>query len=95
MSKALPLSEVKTQLPKIIKGVETREDEVVVTRNGRPAAVILNYDEFQRLKETVEVLTDRALMSQIRRSRAYYRRRKRGRGFEDVFGQTLKSSARR
>lgn len=90
MSKEFPLTDVKARLPEIVKGVERREDEVVVTRNGRPAAVILNYNEFRRLKETVEVLTDRHLMSQIRKSRSFYKKKKKGLGFEDVFGEPIR-----
>ena len=40
MSRELPLSEVKTHFPKLVKGVENREEEIIVTRNGRPAVVI-------------------------------------------------------
>jgi len=36
MAKTLPLSGVKTRLPELITGVEEREEEVVVTKNGRP-----------------------------------------------------------
>lgn len=92
MSKELPLTEVKSNLPKIVKGVELREDEVVVTRNGRPAAVLLNYAEFCRLKETVEVLTDRQMMAQIRKSRSFYKRGKKGLAFADVFEEPLKKN---
>lgn len=91
MSKEIPLSAAKTHFPRIVRGVEKREDEIVVTRNGRPAAVILNYLEFRRLRETVEVLSDRALMSQIRKSRLFYRKRKRGLSFKEVFGEPLKT----
>ena len=90
MTKELSLSDVKTNFPRIVKGVEKREEEVVVTRNGRPAAVILNYAEFRRLKETVEVLTDRSLMAQIRKSRAFYKKKKKGIDFKSLFGEPLK-----
>lgn len=89
MTKALPLSEVKTHLPRIVKGVEKREDEVVVTRNGRPAAVLLNYAEFCRLRETVEVLTDPKMMTQIRKSRSFYRKHRKGLTFEHLFGEAV------
>lgn len=91
MKRELPLSEVKTHFPEIVQGVEKREEEIVVTRNGRPAAVILNYDEFQRLRGTVEVLVDRPLMAQIRKSRRHFKNRKKSYSFEEVFGEPLKS----
>lgn len=89
MAKTLPLSEVKTRLPELITGVQEREEEVVVTKNGRPAAVLINYDEYERLKETLEVLSDPDLMQQIHASQTFYRRGKKGLAFEDVFGEPL------
>ena len=46
MAKTLSLSEVKTRLPELVTGVQEREEEVVVTENGRPAAVLINVEEY-------------------------------------------------
>jgi len=89
MAKTLPISEVKARLPELVTGVEEREEEVVVTRNGRPAAVLVNYAEFERLKETLDVLSDPGLMRQIEESRAFYASGRKGLSFEDVFGEPL------
>ncbi|MGH2362602.1 MAG: type II toxin-antitoxin system Phd/YefM family antitoxin [bacterium] len=89
MSKTLPISEVKARLPELVTGVAEREEEVVVTRNGKPAAVLLNYAEYKRLKETLDVLTDPDLMRQVRRSKKFYARGARGLSFEAVFGEPL------
>jgi len=89
MTKTLPISEVKARLPELVTAVSEREDEVVVTRNGRPAAVLVSYGEYARLKETLDVLCDAELMEQVRQSRSFYRRRRKGQSFEDVFGEPL------
>jgi antitoxin YefM len=89
VAKTLSLSEVKTRLPELVAGVQEREEEVVVTKNGRPAAILINVDEYARLKETLDVLSDPALMQQISESRAFYRTRKKGLPFDDVFGEPL------
>lgn len=88
-SKTMALSEVKSHFPEVVKAVEGREEEVVVTKNGRPAAIILNYAEFQRYRETVDILSDPEMMKQIEKSRKYYCKRKKGLTFEDVFGESL------
>jgi len=95
MTKTLPISEVKTHLPKLLDGVEEREDEVVVTRNGRPAAVILNYAEYERFKETLDVLSDPDVLGQVRRSRAFYAKGGKGLSFKDVFGEPLRGRSKR
>lgn len=95
MSKILPISEVKARLPELVTGVEQREEEVVVTRKGKPAAVLVNYSEYERLKETLDVLSDPALMEQIRQSRRFYAAGRKGLSFEDVFGEPLLPAKRR
>ena len=89
MPRTLPLSEVKTRLPELVAGVDEREEEVVVTKNGRPAAILINVREYERLKETLDVLSDPDLMKQIRQSEAFYASRKKGLRYEEVFGEPL------
>ena len=89
MAKTLSLSEVKTRLPELVAGVDEREEEVVVTKNGRPAAILINIQEYERLKETLDVLSDPALLKQIRQSEAFYQAGKKGLTFEEVFGEPL------
>ncbi len=95
MAKTLSLSEVKTRLPELVAGVQEREEEVVVTKNGRPAAILINVDEYTRLKETLDVLSDPVLMKQIVRSRAFYKTGKKGLSFEDVFDEPFTPAKKR
>lgn len=95
MPKVLPISEVKARLPELVAGVQEREEEIVVTRNGKPAAILLNVDEYERLKATLEVLGDPELMRQIRASRKFYAAGGKGLPFEDVFGEPLTRPKRR
>lgn len=95
MAKILPISEVKARLPELVAGVHDREEEIVVTRNGRPAAMLINVDEYERLKGTLEVLSDPDLMRQIRESERYFARGGKGRTFEQVFGEPLRRPRKR
>jgi antitoxin YefM len=95
MSKTMPISEVKTRLPELVSGVEQREEEIVVTRNGKPAAVLVNYNEYERLKDTLDVLSDPAMMKQIAQSKSFYAKKRQGESFEAVFGESLVARKRR
>ncbi|WP_421863990.1 type II toxin-antitoxin system Phd/YefM family antitoxin [Parvibaculum sp.] len=95
MAKTLPISEVKTHLPELVTGVAEREEEIVVTRKGKPAAVLINFAEYERLKATLDVLSDPDLMAQIGKSRRFYAAGKRGLGFEEVFAEPLRPTARK
>ena len=95
MARILPISEVKTRLPELVTGVERREEEIIVTRKGKPVAVVVNYAEYERLKETLDVLADPGMMRQIARSRAFFARGGKGLSFEEVFGEPLRLPKKR
>jgi antitoxin YefM len=64
--KTLPLSEAKSKLSGLVERVQTLDEEVVITKNGRAAAVLVSPDEFASWKETVAVRADASLMREIR-----------------------------
>lgn len=66
MTETLPLSTVKARLSELVDRVESEDDRIVVTRNGRPAAVLVSTDDLESLEETLSVLSDRELMRKIR-----------------------------
>jgi antitoxin YefM len=66
MSETLPLSAVKARLSELVDRVEREDDRIVVTRNGRPAAVLISADDLDSLEETLAVLSDRALLRRVR-----------------------------
>ncbi len=68
--RTLPLSEIKKHLSEIVDGVERHHDRVVLTRNGRPAAVILSPADLEALEETLDLLSDPAAMQDIRDAEA-------------------------
>jgi antitoxin YefM len=94
MARTLPLSEAKARLSELVTEIERTDDELVITRNGRPAAVRVSADEFQSWRETHEIRRDPDLMRQIRRG---LRQLKGGESFtfEEVFGEPLTASKRR
>jgi len=63
--KTLSLSEAKMKLSGLIDLINASDEEVVITKNGRPAAVLVSPEEFENWKETIAVLSDSALMKEI------------------------------
>jgi prevent-host-death family protein len=53
-----PLTETRENLSEILDDVASTGEAYVITRHGRPAAVLLSYDEYESLVETVNVLSD-------------------------------------
>lgn len=64
--KTLSLSDAKAKLSSLVEEVERRDKKVVITRNGRPAAVLVSCREYKSLKETRAIRADRDLVREIR-----------------------------
>ena len=54
----LPLAEIKNRLSEFVERVASQHDRVTITRNGRPAAVLVSPDDLESLEETLSVLGD-------------------------------------
>ena len=65
--KTLSLSEAKMKLSGLVDMVSKTDEEIVITKNGSPAAVLISPDEFESLKETIAVRSDALLMSDIKK----------------------------
>lgn len=65
--KTLPLTEARKELSKIVDEVSKVHEYVTITRQGKPAAVVMSADEFESWQETMEILADPKAMAAIRR----------------------------
>jgi antitoxin YefM len=64
--KTLSLSEAKMKLSALIDSLGVTDEEVLITKNGRPAAVLVSPDEFESLRETLSIRSDNELMEEIK-----------------------------
>lgn len=65
MARTVPVREFRTNLSELLSDVADRRDHVLVTRNGRPAAVLVPIDEYEALEETAEILSDPDALSAL------------------------------
>jgi antitoxin YefM len=70
MSNTLPLAEIKAHLSEIVDRVEREHDRVILTRNGRPAAVIMSPADLDALEDTLDLLSDPDALAEIRTAQA-------------------------
>lgn len=66
--KIVPLSEARARLSELLDELERRHEHVVITRNGRPVAVLLPSAEYDSLEETLEILHDERVLEALRES---------------------------
>ena len=77
MPETIPFTDAKAHLSELVDKVVGEHERFILTRNGRPAAVLVSPDELEALEETVDILQDRKLLESIRRSREEAARGKR------------------
>jgi prevent-host-death family protein len=54
----------------VVERVERGHGRVVITKHGRPAVVMLSVEDLESLEETLEILSNPALMADIREAQA-------------------------
>jgi len=79
-----PLRSVRDHLSEVVDRVEREHERVVITRNGRAAAVVISPEDLASLEETLSVLSDPEALADIREADAAYARGDILRGVEAV-----------
>ena len=63
--RTLPISKVKDQLSELVDAAATTREQVTITRNGSPAAVLIGSDEWEELQETLFWLSQPRVLEDI------------------------------
>ncbi len=80
------LRTVKDRFSEYVDRVEREHERVVVTRNGRPAIVLISTEDLESLEETLAVLSDPEAMAGIHEADAAVARGDVVRGVDAVRG---------
>ncbi|MFC0545469.1 type II toxin-antitoxin system Phd/YefM family antitoxin [Kutzneria chonburiensis] len=70
----MPITEVKARLAELVVQVETQRDRITITRNGKPAAILVSVGEWESINETLDVLADPEALRDIKESDDAYAR---------------------
>lgn len=62
----MPLAEVRDRLSPLVGSVERTHERVVITKNGRPTAVLISADDLESLEETLDIMADHEALEAIR-----------------------------
>jgi len=69
-----PLHSVRDHLSELVDRVQREHERVMITRNGRDAAVLISAADLDELEETVSVLSDPEALAEIREADQAYSR---------------------
>jgi len=57
MEKIIPISDLQTRAKKIVESVKHTRDPVIITQRGRPAALLVNYEDYEGMMATLEEMS--------------------------------------
>ncbi len=64
----VPITKAKTHLLDLVRDLQIKDEVVVITRGGLPAAVLMTPNRWEGLLETIDILSDEKAMASLRRS---------------------------
>jgi antitoxin YefM len=63
--RVLPISKIKDKLNEYVDAVALTHDQITITKNGAPAAVLIGADEWESLQETLYWLSQPGIKASI------------------------------
>lgn len=83
MTQTLSITEARGKLTRLVDNAHKKLHEYIITVNGSSAAVLIPISEYESIKETNEILADKALVKAIRQGEREIAQGK-GEDWEDV-----------
>lgn len=69
MTKNVTLKNLRPRLPKIINEVDRKMDRFIITRRGKPVALLMSVEDYESVLETLDILSDAKLVKRIKKAR--------------------------
>jgi len=69
MVKTITLKELRPELPKVIKNIDTKLDRYIITKRGKPVVMMINIDDYESILETIEILSDKQAVKRIKQAK--------------------------
>lgn len=66
----LPISKVKDRLNELVDAASTTHEQITITKNGSPAAVLVGADEWESIQETLFWLSQPGIHESLAEARA-------------------------
>jgi len=89
MMKNVTVRKLRSNLAGILKDVTTHFDRYVISKRGEPEAVLMCVDDYEGWLETLEIMSDKKTMADIRAAKKELAEGKVC-SFEEVFGRKQK-----
>ena len=70
MTKNVSLKNLRPRLPAIMAEVDSKMDRFIITKRGRPVALLMAIDDYESILETIDILSNTHLMKRLKKAKA-------------------------
>lgn len=67
MLEGISVTEARKSFLPLIEKVDSERYRFMVTKHGKPVAVVMNYEEYSRMVETLKLIEDKQLTREIKK----------------------------
>ncbi|MDO8525530.1 MAG: type II toxin-antitoxin system Phd/YefM family antitoxin [Candidatus Omnitrophota bacterium] len=68
MTKNISLKDLRPRLPEIMAEVDSKMDRFVITKRGRPVALLMSIDDYESILESLDILSNTHLMKRLKKA---------------------------
>ena len=70
VARIVPFTDARATLSDLLDVVENEQEHVIITRQGKPVAIVMSVAEWESWEETIDVLSDPQALEALRESEA-------------------------
>lgn len=89
MEKIIPISDLQLKTKEVIESVKRHGAPVIVTQRGRPAALVVNYEEYEGMLHTLDEMSYPDWKERLEEAKADSKKG-RGRSLQEIKRKILK-----
>lgn len=68
MVNTISVRELRPKLADVLNAVHDRLDRYIITKRGRPEAVMISIEDYESILETLDIVSDKSLMRRIKKA---------------------------
>jgi antitoxin YefM len=76
MTRTMTLKELRPKLPEVIRDIYEKMDRFVITKHGKPAALMISVEDYESIIETLAILSDPGMSKKIKQAETEVRKGK-------------------
>jgi len=68
MVNTISVRQLRPKLADVLDAVHDRLDRYIITKRGRPEAVMMSIEDYESILETLDIVSDKSLMRRIKKA---------------------------